>query len=76
LAGAVEAGFVYLTDVVATRGKLRAIELPARLRPAVVYAVAVVRGAPHANEARAFVAGLNGPRGRAALRAAGFGPAP
>lgn len=76
LAGAVDAGFVYLTDVTAMRGQLRAIELPARLRPAVVYEAAVVRGAPHAEEARAFVAGLKGPRGRAALRAAGFARVP
>ena len=65
-AGAVDAGFVYATDVAAVEG-LRAIELPFRTR--VEYAAAVVRGAGGA--AREFVASL---RGAEALRDAGFGP--
>lgn len=76
LAGAVDAGIVYVTDVVATRGRLRAVELPGRLRPAVVYEAAVVRGARRPSHARAFVAGLNAGAGRPALRAAGFAPPP
>src|SRR5436305_2571352 len=35
--GAVDAGFVYVTDVKAAGGKLRAIELPASLQPQVAY---------------------------------------
>ena len=42
--GAVDAGFVYVTDVRAAGGRLRAIEIPARLRPQVVYGAAVVEG--------------------------------
>lgn len=76
LAGAVDAGFVYRTDVTAAGGRLRAVELPPALRPDVVYAAAVVRGGEHPREAREFVAGLNRPAGRAALRAAGFAPPP
>jgi molybdate transport system substrate-binding protein len=74
LAGAVDAGIVYVTDVVAARGRLRAVELPPRLRPAVVYEAAVVRGARHPSHARAFVAGMNEAAGRSALRRAGFVP--
>ena len=46
--GAVDAGFVYVTDVRAAGDRLRAIEIPARLRPQVVYGAAVVEGdRPH-----------------------------
>lgn len=65
---AVDAGFVYATDVRASRGGLREIALPPRLAPDVRYAAVVVRDSPRA---RAFVDGL---RGAPALRAAGFGP--
>ena len=72
--GAVDAGFVYVTDVRAAGTRLRAIELPARLQPSVAYGVAVVKGSEHPRQARAFVAGLLHGRGRAALDAAGFEP--
>jgi molybdate transport system substrate-binding protein len=75
-AGAVDAGFVYASDVRAAGGRLRAIDLPDALEPEVVYEAAVVRGAPHADEARAFVAGLRSAAGQRALRDAGFLPAP
>jgi molybdate transport system substrate-binding protein len=74
--GAVDAGFVYITDVTSAKGKLRAVELPRALRPAVVYEVAVVKGSRHAAAARAFVRGLLSGRGAAALRKAGFSPPP
>jgi molybdate transport system substrate-binding protein len=74
--GAVDAGFVYATDVSAAGGRLRAIELPARLRPQVAYGVVVVAGSRHRAQARAFVAGLRSGAGRRALREAGFGPPP
>lgn len=72
--GAVDAGFVYRTDVAATRGGLRAIALPDRLQPTVVYAAAVVKGTHHGKEARRFVDGLVHGAGQAALRRAGFLP--
>lgn len=74
--GAVDAGFVYVTDVDAAGGKLRAIELPAALQPNVAYGAAVVTGAPHTAAARRFLVGLLRGRGAAALRAAGFEPPP
>lgn len=70
--GAVDAGFVYLSDVMATRGRLRAVRLPAALRPQVVYEAAVVRGSQHADAARAFVRGLLHGRAAGLLRRAGF----
>lgn len=74
--GAVDAGFVYVTDVEGAGGKLRAIELPARIQPSVAYATAVVDGAEHPAAARRFVDGLLSGAGAAALRAAGFAPPP
>jgi molybdate transport system substrate-binding protein len=70
--GAVDAGFVYATDVEAAGGRLRAIELPQELRPQVAYAVAVITGSSHRSEARAFIEGLLHGAGTRALRAAGF----
>jgi molybdate transport system substrate-binding protein len=74
--GAVAAGFVYVTDVKATHGQLKAIELPAAVQPRVAYGVVVVKGAKHAEQARAFVAGLLKGAGADALRKAGFEPPP
>lgn len=70
--GAVNAGFVYATNVAAMGGRLRAIELPATLRPNVAYAIAVVRGASRLALARRVVAGVLSGAGRRDLLAAGF----
>ena len=72
--GAVDAGFVYLSDVRATAGRLKAIELPDSLQPGVAYAAAVVEGTDHEAAARAFVDGLLDGDGAEALEAAGFEP--
>jgi molybdate transport system substrate-binding protein len=74
--GAVDAGFVYVTDVKAAAGRAKAIELPAALEPNVTYEAAVVRGTRHADKARAFIDGLLSGKGAAALRRAGFAPPP
>ena len=63
--GAVDAGFVYVTDVNATGGELKAIELPPDLEPQVTYAAGVVRGREAARARRgAYLDGLR--RGRVA----------
>lgn len=74
--GAVDAGFVYITDVRAANGRIRAIALPTALKPIGTYAVAVVTGTTHPAQARAFVAGLLHGAGQHALRRAGFLPPP
>jgi molybdate transport system substrate-binding protein len=74
--GAVDAGFVYRSDVRAANDELKAIALPAALKPKVAYGVAVVKGAKHAAQARAFVRGLLNGAGARALEAAGFLPPP
>jgi molybdate transport system substrate-binding protein len=74
--GAVDAGFVYRTDVQAAGGALKAIALPGKLQPKVAYAAAVVKGARQPLLARRFVDGLASGAGQDALRAAGFLPPP
>jgi molybdate transport system substrate-binding protein len=74
--GAVDAGFVYVTDVAAAQGKLKAIDLPDSLQPSVAYEVAVVKGAEHPQDAKRFIAGLLHGKGQQALRTAGFLPPP
>ena len=74
--GAADAGFLYMTDVEAAEGQVRAIELPRALQPSVEYGVAVVKGAKEASVARDFMEGLLHGAGRDALREAGFEPPP
>jgi len=71
--GEADAGFAYATDVKAAGGKVVALGIPADLQPTVEYELAIVRGAKHHSAAERFVALVTGPRGRAALQAAGFG---
>jgi molybdate transport system substrate-binding protein len=70
--GAVETGFLYASDVAATRGALRAILLPTQLQPRVSYAVSIVHGTHRAAQAQAFIAGLLRGAGAKDLREAGF----
>ena len=74
--GAVDAGFLYASDVRATDDKLKAIELPDTLQPTVAYGVAVVKGAKQPEQAKAFIAGLLDGAGAQALKDAGFLPPP
>jgi molybdate transport system substrate-binding protein len=72
--GAAQAGFLYITDVKAAGGKLKAVNLPSSLQPRVSYGVAVVKGTAHRSQARQFVSGLLSGMGRGYLLADGFLP--
>jgi molybdate transport system substrate-binding protein len=74
--GAADAGFVYVTDVNATNGRLKAIELPADVEPQVTYEAGVVKGAKHPTEGQDYVDGLTSGACADTLKTAGFGPAP
>jgi molybdate transport system substrate-binding protein len=74
--GAVDAAFVYVTDVKAANGELEAIELPRGLEPEVTYAAGVVEGAKQPQQAQAYLDGLVEGGCADALGEAGFGPAP
>src|SRR4051812_25973488 len=70
--GAVDAGFVYATDVVAARGDLAQVDLPAELDPNVSYGIAIVKGAKNPDAAKKFVGGLMTGEGAQILGDAGF----
>jgi molybdate transport system substrate-binding protein len=74
--GAADAGFVYVTDVKATDGRLKAITLPAELEPGATYGAGVVRGAKEPKSAAAFIDGLREGECADALQEAGFGAPP
>jgi molybdate transport system substrate-binding protein len=71
--GAADAGFVYASDVQATAGELRAIELPAALEPEATYGAGVVEAAKQPDAAEAFVDDLAAGGCHKALLEAGFG---
>ena len=71
--GEADAGFVYATDVRVAQDKVHAIPIAKRLEPTVRYELAVVRSTKHRRQAEDFVQLVLGPKGRRALRRAGFG---
>jgi molybdate transport system substrate-binding protein len=74
--GAVDAGFVYVSDVKGAGGKLKAIDLPESLQPTVAYGAAVVKGSKNEDAAKQFIDGLVDGDGRKQLEANGFLPPP
>jgi molybdate transport system substrate-binding protein len=73
---AADAGFVYRSDVEATKGELEAIDLPDELEPTVAYAAGVVKGTKQPAAAQAFVDDLREGNCHDALLTAGFGEPP
>ena len=72
--GQADAGFVYVTDADAAKGKVIPIALPAQAKPDAKDYIAVVKSTARPAAARAFVAVILSPAGQAKLKAAGFGP--
>ena len=72
--GAVDAGFVYRSDVDASGGELTAVSLPAAADPDVAYAIAATADAAEPELAADFVAGAVDGEGQEILLEAGFGP--
>lgn len=70
--GHADAAILYATDVAASRGRLRAIELPPVAGVRATYVICVLRAAQRPVDARAWVDLTLGPSGRAALEASGF----
>jgi molybdate transport system substrate-binding protein len=71
---AVDAAFVYVSDVKAAEDSVRALPLPGEVQPTVVYAAAVVQGAEQPELAQRYVEGLAAGRCYEELQAQGFGP--
>jgi molybdate transport system substrate-binding protein len=71
--GQADAGFVYLTDIAPVASRARAIAIPARAQPTVVYELAIAADPEDLEAAQDFVISVLGPEGRRELRAARFG---
>jgi molybdate transport system substrate-binding protein len=71
--GAADAGFVYVTDVQATDGRLKAIDLPADVDATATYGAGVVAASEQPEAAEAFVDDLLAGACHDALVEAGFG---
>jgi molybdate transport system substrate-binding protein len=75
--GSADAGFVYHTDALATRGRTREIRVPKWAQPAVRYQLcAVKRDGADTSGAEAFIREVTGSAGRRALADHGFGLPP
>lgn len=70
--GVVDAALVYRTDVRTVQDDVRAVALPAAVRPRVSYEAAVVAGTRHASAAAALLEDLRTGGCSKALRSAGF----
>jgi molybdate transport system substrate-binding protein len=71
--GEADAGFVYRTDVKPVGNKVFRIAVPAAGQPTVRYELCIPTTSHHPKLAAAFVREVLSPRGRTALRTAGFG---
>lgn len=72
--GAVDAAFVYRSQLRVGNSKLVEARLPAELRPFVEYGAVIVGGARQPAVAKAFIYGLLADAGNDALQRASFGP--
>ncbi len=72
-AGQGDVGFVYITDALAAKGKVKYIELPAKAMPHTQDWIAVVKATKNLAAANAFVKLVLASKGQATLKAAGFG---
>ena len=74
--GAVDAGFIYRSDVDASDGSIEEVALPRSDSPDVAYGIAVGSDAAEPELAQQFVAGAIDGAGQRILLGSGFGPAP
>jgi molybdate transport system substrate-binding protein len=71
--GEADAGFVYRTDVRPVASKVKAVGLPAKSQPTVLYEAAIAAEPESLESAQAFMIALLSPDGRRELRASSFG---
>ncbi|MEZ5075440.1 MAG: molybdate ABC transporter substrate-binding protein [Solirubrobacterales bacterium] len=74
--GAVDAGFIYRSDVDAAGGEIEQVPIPAHASPDVAYGIAAATGAAHPELAQQFIDGVVSGDGEKVLLDAGFGPPP
>lgn len=70
--GEVDAGVVYVTDVLAAGGSVKGIEIPADINAVTTYPIATLTASENQAAARAFVDYVLSPGGAAVLTEAGF----
>lgn len=71
-AGELDAGLVYVTDVVAARDAVEGIDLPAEVDVVATYPIAATTRSAHPDAARAFIEFVLGAEGQAILERSGF----
>jgi molybdate transport system substrate-binding protein len=70
--GSVDAGMVYVTDVMAAGAKVKGVSIPASDNASTLYPIATISDSKHKSIAQAFVAYVLSPAGQQVLTAAGF----
>jgi molybdate transport system substrate-binding protein len=70
--GNVDAGMVYVTDVMAAGTKVKGVTIPASDNASTLYPIATISSSKHKSIAQAFVAYVLSPAGQQVLTAAGF----
>jgi molybdate transport system substrate-binding protein len=70
--GNVDAGMVYVTDVMAAGSKVKGVTIPANENASTLYPIATVSNSKEKSIANAFVAYVLSPAGQSVLTAAGF----
>jgi molybdate transport system substrate-binding protein len=70
--GNVDAGMVYVTDVMAAGAKVKGVSIPASDNASTLYPIATISNSKHKSIAQAFVAYVLSPAGQQVLTAAGF----
>jgi len=70
--GNVDAGMVYVTDVMAAGGKVKGVTIPASDNASTLYPIATISSSKHKSEAQAFMNYVLSPAGQQILTAAGF----
>jgi molybdate transport system substrate-binding protein len=73
-AGELDAGIVYVTDVMSARGAVEGVDIPEEFNVVADYPIAVLVNAPNPDAAAAFVAFVLTGEGKAILSAYGFSP--
>jgi molybdate transport system substrate-binding protein len=70
--GNVDAGMIYVTDVMAAGSKVKGVTIPASENASTLYPIAALTHSKYPSIARAFVAYVLSPSGEQVLKAAGF----
>jgi molybdate transport system substrate-binding protein len=76
VSGEADAGFVYITDALASGPQVNTITLPADAQAVASYPIAVVSASTYAPDAQQFTDFVLSAPAQALLKAAGFGPPP